>query len=84
MVERRLFRDPSTQRLVRGVHRSGPELIATIKEYVAVRNKHAKPFILTAKATDILRKVIRTSRRLSYKQNEDCTTLRAIRIAIYS
>ncbi len=69
MVER-FFRDLSTQRLERGVFRSVPELTAAIKEYVAVHNKNPKPFIWTAKAADILQKVIRANRRLSSKQNE--------------
>ena len=69
MVER-FFRDLSTQRLEHGVFRSVPELIAAIKEYVAVHNKNPKPFIWTAKAADILQKVIRANRRLSSKQNE--------------
>ena len=69
MVER-FFRDLSTQRLERGVFRSVPELIAAIKEYVVVHNKNPKPFIWTAKAADILQKVIRANRRLSSKQNE--------------
>ncbi len=69
MVER-FFRDLSTQRLQRGVFRSVSELTAAIKEYVAVHNKNPKPFIWTAKAADILQKVIRANRRLSSKQNE--------------
>jgi len=69
MVER-FFRDLSTQRLERGVFRSVPELIAAIKDYVAVHNRNPKPFIWTIKATDILQKVIRANRRLSSKQNE--------------
>ena len=66
----RFFRDLSTQRLERGVFRSVPELTAAIKEYVTVHNKNPKPFIWTAKAADILQKVIRANRRLSSKQNE--------------
>ena len=69
MVER-FFRDLSTQRLERGVFRSVPELIVVINEYCAVHNKDPKPFIWTAKAADILQKVIRANRRLSSKQNE--------------
>jgi len=69
MVER-FFRDLSTQRLERGVFRSVSELIAAIKEYVAVHNHNPKPFIWTAKAAGILQKVIRANRRLSSKQNE--------------
>ena len=69
MVER-FFRDLSTERLARGVFRSVPELITAIQEYVSVHNKNPKPFIWTAKASDILQKVIRANRRLSSKQNE--------------
>ncbi len=69
MVER-FFRDLSTERLDRGVFRSVPELITTIQEYVSVHNKNPKPFIWTAKAADILQKVIRANSRLSSKQNE--------------
>ena len=69
MVER-FFRDLNPQRLERGVFRSVPELTAAIKDYVVVDNKNPKPFIWTAKAADILQKVIRANRRLSSKQNE--------------
>lgn len=69
MVER-FFRDLSTERLERGVFHSVPELISAIHEYVSVHNKNPKPFIWTAKAADILQKVIRANRRLSSKQNE--------------
>lgn len=69
MVER-CFRDLSTERLARGVFRSVPELTAAIGEYVTVHNNNPKPFIWTAKAADILQKVIRANRRLSSNQNE--------------
>jgi transposase len=69
MVER-FFRDLTTQRLRRGIFRSVPELVSAIKQYVAVHNRNPKPFIWTAKAHDILEKVIRANRRLSSKQNE--------------
>jgi hypothetical protein len=69
MVER-FFRDISTQRLQRGVFRSVPELVTAIQQYVAVHNENPKPFIWTAKANDILQKVIRANSRLSSKQNE--------------
>jgi hypothetical protein len=69
MVER-FFRDLTTQRLRRGIFRSVPDLVAAIKQYVAVHNRKPKPFIWTAKANDILEKVIRANRRLSSKQNE--------------
>ena len=69
MVER-FFRDLTTDRLRRGVFRSVPELVSAIKDYVATHNENPKPFIWTAKATDILQKVIRANQRLSSKQNE--------------
>jgi len=69
MVER-FFRDLTTERLRNGVFRSVPELIAAIKEYIALHNHNPKPFVWTAKANDILAKVIRANRNLSSKQNE--------------
>jgi len=69
MVER-FFRDISTQRLQRGVFHSVPEPVTAIQQYVAVHNENPKPFIWTAKANDILQKVIRANSRLSSKQNE--------------
>jgi hypothetical protein len=69
MVER-FFRDITTEPLRRSAFRSVPELIKTIKEYIAVHNKNPKPFIWTAKAQDILQKVMRANRRLSAKQND--------------
>jgi len=69
MVER-FFRSISTDRLARGVFRSVPELIAAIDEYIAMHNQNPKPFVWTAKANDILQKVIRANRKLSSKKNE--------------
>ncbi len=69
MVER-FFRDLTTERLRRGVFRSVPELTAAIKEYIAVHNQDPKPFVWTAKAQDILQKVIRANRKLGSKKNE--------------
>lgn len=69
MVER-FFRDITTERLRRGVFRSVPELITAIQEYITVHNKNPKPFVWTAKAKDILQKVIRANRRLGSKKNE--------------
>ena len=68
MVER-FFRDLTTDRLRRGVFCSVPELTAAIEHYVAHHNEKPKPFIWTAKANDILQKVIRANSRLSSKQN---------------
>lgn len=69
MVER-FFRDLTTQRLRRGVFTSVPELIDAIDQYVAKHNQNPKPFIWTAKANDILEKVVRANSRLSSKQND--------------
>lgn len=63
----RFFRDITTERLRRGVFHSVPELIKAIKEYIAMHNQNPKPFVWTAKANDILQKVIRANRRLSSK-----------------
>ena len=68
MVER-FFRDLTVERLRRGVFTSVPELIEAIEQYIAVHNEKPKPFIWTAKANDILQKVVRANRRLSSKQN---------------
>jgi transposase len=69
MVER-FFRSLSTDRLERGVFKSVPELIAAIDEYIIAHNENPKPFVWTAKANDILQKVIRANRRISSKKNE--------------
>ena len=69
MVER-FFRDLTTQQLRRGIFTSVPELINAIADHIAEHNKNPKPFIWTAKANDILEKVVRANRRLSAKQND--------------
>jgi transposase len=69
MVER-FFRSISTDRLERGVFRSVPELVTAIEEYITVHNQNPKPFVWTAKANDILQKVIRANRQLGSKKNE--------------
>lgn len=68
MVER-FFRDLSQQRLRRGVFHSVPELIAAIKNYIQNHNQHPKPFVWTAKASDILEKVTRARRTLDMLQS---------------
>lgn len=68
MVER-FFRDLTQDRLRRGVFTSVPDLIEAINQYIAVHNKKPKPFVWTAKANDILEKVMRANRQLSSKQN---------------
>jgi transposase len=58
MVER-FFRDLTVNRVRRGVFRSVPDLTSAIRDYVAHHNQNPKPFIWTAKASDILEKVKR-------------------------
>ena len=63
MVER-FFRDITERRIRRGVFRSVPELIGAIEEYIRNHNQAPKPFIWTAKASDILEKITRGRRTL--------------------
>ena len=58
MVER-FFRDITDQRIRRGIFRSVAELEQAITDYLAHHNQQPKPFIWTAKASDILEKVKR-------------------------
>jgi transposase len=58
MVER-FFRDLTDKRIRRGVFRSVDELTGAIQEYIGKHNASPKPFIWTAKASDILEKVKR-------------------------
>ena len=64
------FTDQQRTELERGVFRIVPELIAAIEEYIAMHNQNPKPFVWTAKANDILQKVIRANRKLGSKKNE--------------
>jgi transposase len=63
MVER-FFRDLTANRLRRGVFRDVMELIEAIDRYVDQHNERPKPFIWTAKASDILEKVKRARQTL--------------------
>jgi transposase len=65
MVER-FFRDLTERQLRRGVFTSVAELQAAILAYIEEHNRNPKPFIWTAKATDILEKVKR-ARATLYK-----------------
>jgi transposase len=56
MVER-FSRDLTTRRLKRGVFTSVEKLVAAIESYIEQNNQSPKPFIWTAKASDILEKV---------------------------
>jgi transposase len=55
----RLFRDITTKRIRRGAFRSVRALIKAILDYLAEHNLDPKPFIWTARASDILEKVKR-------------------------
>ena len=68
MVER-FFRDLTEHRLRRGVFRDVEELITAIDEYVDRHNEDPKPFIWTAKASDILEKVKRARAALNIVQS---------------
>lgn len=63
MVER-FFRDVSENRIKRGVFRSVAELTSAIEDYLVTHNQNPKPFIWTAKASDILEKVTRGRKSL--------------------
>jgi transposase len=64
MVER-FFRDLTQNRLRRGVFRDLEELILAIGNYIDRHNQNPKPFIWTARATDILEKVKRARSALN-------------------
>jgi transposase len=68
MVER-FFRDLTEHRLRRGVFRDVEELIMAINQYVDRHNEQPKPFIWTAKASDILEKVKRARATLNNVQS---------------
>lgn len=53
LVER-WFAEPTNKQLLRGVHRSVPQLKAAIREFIAAHDANAKPFIWTKSADDIL------------------------------
>ena len=68
MVER-FFRDLTQNRLRRGVFRDPEELIMAIEEYIDKHNQSPKPFIWTAKASDILEKVKRARRSVDNRHS---------------
>ena len=53
----RWFAEITRKRIRRGTFRSVPELIRAIEDYVTHHNRHAEPFIWTATAERILKKV---------------------------
>ena len=60
----RFFRDLTQNRLRRGVFQNVEQLIMALGEYIDKHNRNPKPFIWTAKASDILDKVKRAHRAL--------------------
>ena len=65
----RLFCDVTQNRLRRGVFRDVEELIMAIGDYIDRHNENPKPFIWTAKVSDILEKVKRARRSLNNVQS---------------
>jgi hypothetical protein len=63
MVER-FFRDLTQNQLRRGIFRDVEELITAIVDYIDKHNDNPKPFVWTAKASDILEKVKRARQAL--------------------
>jgi hypothetical protein len=57
LVER-FFRELTDKRVRRGSFANIPELIAAIDDYVSHHNKRGRPFVWTAKAADILEKML--------------------------
>ena len=68
MVER-FFRDLTQNRLRRGVFRDLEELFMAIGSYIDRPKENPKPFIWTARASDILEKVKRARRALHNRQS---------------
>jgi transposase len=64
MVER-FFRDITTKRIRRGAFPSVRKLVAAINSYIDEHNMDPKPFIWTAKASDVLAKVTRAKAALA-------------------
>jgi transposase len=68
MVER-FFRDLTQNRLRRGVFQDLEQLIMAIGEYIDGHNQKPKPFIWTAKASDILEKVTRAQTAIDKRRS---------------
>jgi hypothetical protein len=69
MVER-FFRGLPQNQLGRGVFRDLEELFMAIGSYIDRHNENPKPFIWTARASDILEKIKRARRALDKGQSE--------------
>lgn len=68
MVER-FFRDLTEKRIRRGVFRDVEELMVAILDYIDHHNRAPKPFIWTAKASDVLEKVKRARKTLDNRHS---------------
>ena len=68
MVER-FFRDLTEHRLRRGIFRNVEELIMAMGDYIDNHNDNPKPFVWTAKASDILEKVKRAREALDNRRS---------------
>lgn len=69
------FRDLTDKRIRRGVFRSIDSLHQAISDYIENHNAEPKPFIWTAKAEDILEKVLRARKVLDKSQQVGRTIL---------
>lgn len=65
----RFFRDLTERRCRRGIFKSLAELEQAITAYISTHNKNPRPFIWTAKASDILEKVKRAQAKLDKLQS---------------
>jgi len=68
MIER-FFRDLTQNRLRRRVFQDLEQLITAIGDYIDGHNENPKPFIWTAKASDILEKVTRAQAALNNRRS---------------
>jgi hypothetical protein len=59
-----VFRDLTENQLRRGIFKNLEQLIIAIGNYIDQHNQNPKPFIWTAKASDILQKVTRAQASL--------------------
>jgi hypothetical protein len=74
MVES-FFLDLTDNRLRRGVFQDLEQLIMAIEDYIDGHDQNPKPFISTAKASDILEKVTRAQTALNKRRSAWDTTL---------
>jgi hypothetical protein len=64
-----LFSERVGNRIRRGVFQDLEQLIMAIENYIDVHNQNPKPFIWTAKASDILEKVTRAKAALNNRRS---------------